>query len=65
MIIRDALCGWLKDMHHKFSLFDAPLLYNFSKLSTTENADLRTVFDNTLVKVEPYSVVTLVMNHDT
>ena len=59
------LTEYLKNMHHKFSLFDAPLLYNFSKLSTTEDADLRTVFDNTLVKAEPYNAVTLVMNHDT
>jgi alpha-amylase len=61
----ETLTGWLNTMHHKFSLFDAPLLYNFSKLSTTENADLRSVFDNTLVKAEPYNSVTLVMNHDT
>jgi alpha-amylase len=61
----DSLCGYLKDMHHKFSLFDAPLLYNFSRISTTENGDLRSVFDKTLVKAEPYNAVTLVMNHDT
>jgi alpha-amylase len=61
----DSLCGYLKDMHHKFSLFDAPLLYNFSRISTTENRDLRSVFDKTLVKAEPYNAVTLVMNHDT
>ena len=61
----DSLTEYLKNMKHKFSLFDAPLLNNFSKLSTTENADLRTVFDNTLVKVEPYNAATLVMNHDT
>ncbi|MCJ1385378.1 hypothetical protein MMC17_008500 [Xylographa soralifera] len=52
-------------MAHKFSLFDAPLVYNFSQLSTTEDSDLRKVFDNTLVQVEPYNAVTLVMNHDT
>ena len=61
----DGLTEYLKNMRHKFSLFDAPLLYSFSKLSTTENADLRTVFDKTLVKAEPYNAVTLVMNHDT
>lgn len=52
-------------MNHRFSLFDAPPLYNFSRLSTTEDADLRTVFDNTLVKAEPVNAVTVVMNHDT
>ncbi|KAK4493663.1 hypothetical protein PRZ48_014848 [Zasmidium cellare] len=56
---------WLDAMHRKFSLFDAPLLYNFSRLSTTEEADLRTVFDGTLVKAEPVNAVTVVMNHDT
>jgi glycosidase len=52
-----AMCKWLDKMNRKFSLFDAPLLYNFSRLSTTEDADLRTVFDNTLVKVEPVNTV--------
>ncbi|KAK4619452.1 Alpha-amylase [Fulvia fulva] len=55
----------LDKMNHRFSLFDAPPLYNFSRLSTTEDADLRTVFDNTLVKAEPVNAVTVVMNHDT
>ena len=44
-------------MNHKFSLFDAPLLYNFSHISKTERADLTKVFDNTLVKYEPYNAV--------
>jgi hypothetical protein len=48
---------YLERMGKKFSLFDAPLVYNFSKLSKTENADLRTVFDDTLVKIEPVSAV--------
>lgn len=56
---------YLERMGKKFSLFDAPLVYNFSKLSKTEDADLRTVFDDTLVKIEPVNAVTLVMNHDT
>jgi len=56
---------YLKQMDHKFSLFDSPLLNNFSKASTTEDADLRKIFDNTLVQAEPYNAVTLVMNHDT
>lgn len=49
-------------MSHKFSLFDAPLVYNFSKISKTENADLTKVFDNTLVKFEPYNAVVSVSN---
>lgn len=56
---------YLDRMGRKFSLFDAPLVYNFSKLSKTEDADLRTVFDGTLVQAEPVNAVTLVMNHDT
>lgn len=44
-------------MGKKFSLFDAPLVYNFSKLSKTEDADLRSVFDDTLVKTEPVNAV--------
>jgi alpha-amylase len=48
---------YLQRMESKFSLFDAPLVYNFSKLSKTEDADLRSVFDDTLVKEEPVSAV--------
>jgi alpha-amylase len=59
------MSGYLERMGHKFSLFDAPLVYNFSKLSKEASADLRTVFDNTLVQIEPVNAVTLVMNHDT
>ena len=61
----DQMTAWLNEMHHRFALYDAPLLYNFSKLSTTEDADLRGVFDRSLVKEAPLSAVTVVMNHDT
>ncbi|KAI9653664.1 MAG: hypothetical protein M1829_001151 [Trizodia sp. TS-e1964] len=61
----DDMVTYLQRMNHKFSLFDAPLVYNFSALSKTESGDLRTVFDGTLVKAEPVNAVTLVMNHDT
>lgn len=54
---RQAMIDWLDKMGRKFSLYDAPLLYNFARLSTSEGADLRTVFDNTLVKVEPVNAV--------
>ena len=59
------MCAYLSRMAHKFSLFDVPLVYKFSEMSTTEDADLRKVFDDTLVQAEPYNAVTLVMNHDT
>ncbi|KAI9741751.1 MAG: hypothetical protein M1834_000137 [Cirrosporium novae-zelandiae] len=57
--------GYLKRMGHHFSLFDVPLVYNFSRISRTDKADLRRVFERTLVKHEPKSAVTFVMNHDT
>lgn len=62
---RDSLIEYLSKMNHKFTLFDAPLVENFHRVSTSERADLRTVFDNSLVQVEPFNAVTLVMNHDT
>jgi alpha-amylase len=51
------LLGWLEKMGREFSLFDAPLLYNFNRISTTEKSDLRAVFDGSLVKSEPYNAV--------
>jgi alpha-amylase len=54
---REKLTEWLGKMNKKFSVFDAPLLYNFSRISTTEKADLRTVFDGSLIQVEPYNAV--------
>lgn len=51
------MVAYLQRMSHKFSLFDAPLVYKFSKISKTEKADLTKVFDNTLVKYEPYNAV--------
>lgn len=59
------LTEWLEKMEHKFSLYDAPLLYNFSNASTSESADLRKLFDGTLTQAEPVNAVTVVMNHDT
>ncbi|KAK8039300.1 alpha-amylase [Apiospora rasikravindrae] len=61
----DDMTRYLESMHKKFSLFDAPLVYNFSEISKTSGADLRKVFDDTLVSVMPVNAVTLVMNHDT
>ncbi|VBB78241.1 Putative Glycoside Hydrolase Family 13 [Podospora comata] len=56
---------YLARMKYKFSLFDAPLVHNFSDISRANGADLRKVFDDTLVQAQPVSAVTLVMNHDT
>lgn len=51
------MAEWLAKMNHKFSLYDAPLLYNFSSISTSEKADLRKVFDNSLVQEKPVNAV--------
>ncbi|KAF2034015.1 thermostable alpha-amylase [Setomelanomma holmii] len=59
------MSDWLEKLNHKFSLYDAPLLNNFAQLSTTPDADLRKVFDNTLVQNQPVAAVTVVTNHDT
>ena len=56
---------WLETMQHKFSVFDSPLVYNFSRLSKTEKADLRSVFDDALISSQPTKAVTCVQNHDT
>ncbi|KAF1950033.1 glucan 1,4-alpha-maltohexaosidase precursor [Byssothecium circinans] len=61
----DDMLPWLREMHHDFCLFDSPLVYNFNAISTSEGADLRKVFDNTLVQAAPTQAVTVVMNHDT
>jgi alpha-amylase len=61
----DDMTRYLERMGRKFSLFDAPLVYNFSEISRGNGADLRRVFDGTLVDVMPVNAVTLVMNHDT
>ncbi|OMP82895.1 Glucan 1,4-alpha-maltohexaosidase [Diplodia seriata] len=59
------LTAWLGKMHHKFALFDAPLLYNFHNAGATDSFDLRKIFDDTLVQREPVNAVTVVANHDT
>ena len=51
------LCDWLEKMGRQFSLFDAPLLYNFHRASTTEKADLTKVLEGSLVKYEPWNAV--------
>ena len=53
----DDMTKYLERMGKKFSLFDAPLVYNFSQLSKTEGGDLRNVFNDTLVKTVPVNAV--------
>jgi alpha-amylase len=59
------MLSYLSRMPRQFALFDCPLVYNFSQASETESADLRRIFDNTLVASEAVNAVTLVQNHDT
>ena len=53
----DDMTRYLGRMGKKFSLFDAPLVYQFSQISQAESADMRKVFDNTLVQAEPVNAV--------
>jgi alpha-amylase len=53
----DDMSKYLERMGRKFSLFDAPLVYNFSTASKSEGADLRKIFDDTLVMIEPVNAV--------
>ena len=53
----DDMTQYLDRMGRKFSLFDAPLVYNFSEISRGSGADMRKVFDNTLVQVAPVNAV--------
>lgn len=62
---QSVLSKFINFMDGRISLFDVRLVNNFSRLSFQDNADLRTVFDGTLVSIMPKHAVTLVANHDT
>lgn len=51
------LKNWVHEMDRLFSLYDSPLLNNFSNLSKSEAGDLRKVFDKTLVQDMPVNAV--------
>lgn len=59
------LIHYLQEVDFTMSLFDVPLHYHFYDASQNENYDMRTIFDNTLVKDYPMNSVTFVDNHDT
>lgn len=59
------LLKYLDRLDYSLSLFDIPLVGSFSRISRTEGADLRRVFDGTLVQLRPQNAVTFVANHDT
>lgn len=53
----DDMHKYLDGMDRQFSLFDAPLVHNFSTISQTESADIRKVFDGTLLQSRPVNAV--------
>jgi alpha-amylase len=56
---------YIKESGGVMSLFDVPLHYQFHRASRAgKSFDLRTIFDNTLVKEAPRLAVTFVENHD-
>jgi len=62
----DTLLHYIDATSGMIQLFDVPLHFNFNKASREGDAfDLRTIFDNTLVKAKPELAVTFVDNHDT
>lgn len=63
----DSCLKYLSDFgDEQFSLFDAPLHYNFKEAGDAgKDYDLRKIFDGTLVQARPIDSVTLVENHDT
>jgi alpha-amylase len=61
-----ALQLFLESTDGQTALFDVPLHYKFMTASTSGNAfDMRTLFDDTLVKTNAPFSVTFVDNHDT
>jgi alpha-amylase len=61
----EALHAFIEATGGDVHLFDAPLLNNFADASKAgNNFDMRTIFDNSLVKNEPGLAVTIVSNHD-
>ncbi len=61
----EALDNYLKTTAGALSLFDVPLHFNFGNAAKAgKDGDLRTIFDNTLTKLNPAKAVTFVDNHD-
>lgn len=51
------LAKYIEYMNHRLLLFDVRLVSNFSRLSFHSNADLRSVFDGSLVSIKPNNAV--------
>ena len=54
---QSVLSKFINFMDGRISLFDVRLVNNFCRLSFQDNADLRTVFDGTLVSIMPKNAV--------
>ncbi len=62
----DLLLRYINATEGNMTLFDSSLHHNLHNASKAGNDyDLRTIFDNTLVKTMPEKAVTVVDNHDT
>lgn len=62
----NALLNYIKETDGMIDLFDVPLHFNFLNASYSNGQfDMRTIFDNTLVKEDPQRAITFVDNHDT
>ncbi|KAL2788046.1 glycoside hydrolase superfamily [Aspergillus keveii] len=59
------LIKYLEDVQYTLAAYDVPLVNNFSRISRSRAADLRKIFDDTLVQNKPTHAVTIVANHDT
>jgi alpha-amylase len=60
------LLKYIDATNGQIQLFDVPLHYNFHNASIQkEQYDLRSIFDNTLVREKPDRAITFVDNHDT
>ncbi|MGH2562912.1 MAG: alpha-amylase [Ginsengibacter sp.] len=60
------LVRYIEATQGKMSLFDSSLHHNFHNASNMGNHfDMRTIFDDTLVKIMPEKAVTVISNHDT
>ncbi|KAJ7636910.1 alpha-amylase [Roridomyces roridus] len=58
--------AYLDSLGTQFSVFDAPLHYNFKEAGDRGSEyDLRAIWDGTVVQKRPIDAVTLVENHDT
>ncbi|KAA9042020.1 alpha-amylase [Ginsengibacter hankyongi] len=60
------LVKYIEATHGRMSVFDSSLHHNFHNASNMGNDfDMRTIFDDTLVKIMPDKAVTVISNHDT